>query len=206
MGSSLCHAKQDLPPALITVAEASKDNIDDVDSVNFNICLLENMAMKPSPKLPRREVTMMMCPGMKGVETKPSIGKERPKTAIYNSMVDKLKCNVCKDSYSTKEEDRKPKTIPCGHTVCSECLTFQIETAISQHFFSCPICDRRIECPTNGVDDFTTNNDMLEMVKFNEDLATHANPTCRVHNTSISHACIPCGSPLCSNCLAEAIR
>lgn len=43
-------------------------------------------------------------------------------------------CNVCLDMYN--EEKRRPRTLPCGHTFCTPCLT----SVWRHNSVTCPTC------------------------------------------------------------------
>ena len=70
--------------------------------------------------------------------------------AIRDDIRDQfLQCKICLD------ELKSPKTLPCLHTFCYECLAYYIEHNILDHRkFACPFCRRHIYIPSVGVDGF----------------------------------------------------
>jgi hypothetical protein len=65
------------------------------------------------------------------------------------SLISNLNCSICLESYSCTKESKKPKALPCGHTICNGCV---------QKLDKCPTCRvsfhmasyfSRSTCPTN---------------------------------------------------------
>jgi len=64
-----------------------------------------------------------------------------------------LQCKVCLDGL------KEPKTLPCLHTFCAECIQCYITQNSQTHdgrnaIFSCPICRRHIFVPKDGAGGF----------------------------------------------------
>jgi RING-type zinc-finger len=64
-----------------------------------------------------------------------------------------LQCKVCLDGL------KEPKTLPCLHTFCAECIQSYITQNSHSHdgrssLFSCPICRRPIFVPKEGANGF----------------------------------------------------
>ena len=56
-------------------------------------------------------------------------------------------CSICLETFKT------PRILPCGHTLCTECLESLMTAEISQR--SCPECRKAI--PTQGIEEFPVN-------------------------------------------------
>ena len=66
------------------------------------------------------------------------------------------RCGICSEPYSSLSENRYPKVLVCGHTVCFECLRgiFNFER-------KCPFCREVI---TGSLGDISTNFALLELL------------------------------------------
>lgn len=113
---------------------------------------------------------------------------------------DFLACKIC------LEQLQVPKTLPCLHTYCQQCLA---QLADSGHI-RCPECRESVPVPPAGVAAFKTNffvNGLLDLVKARGDL--HAGkPACAlcplVGGTSTggpaTARCLDCADDLCQAC------
>ncbi|KAL8596387.1 hypothetical protein ACOMHN_054066 [Nucella lapillus] len=54
-----------------------------------------------------------------------------------------LECHICLETY------RRPKTIPCLHSFCEQCLNDYISNCRELHGarFPCPVCKQLVDCP-----------------------------------------------------------
>ncbi|XP_076466460.1 E3 ubiquitin-protein ligase TRIM56-like isoform X2 [Babylonia areolata] len=54
-----------------------------------------------------------------------------------------LECHICLETY------RRPKTIPCLHSFCEQCLNDYISNCreLQGHRFPCPVCKQVVDCP-----------------------------------------------------------
>ncbi|CAL4079009.1 unnamed protein product [Meganyctiphanes norvegica] len=70
-----------------------------------------------------------------------------------------LECEVCFEHYD--EAERRPRSLPCGHSVCHCCLVDNIAT--NAGYLTCPFC--RISCSDTPViaEDFPTNYTLLRI-------------------------------------------
>ena len=55
-----------------------------------------------------------------------------------------ITCGVCFKPY------KDPRTLPCLHSFCLQCLHHEIGKSGSQQLFQCPICDRNTSIPVEG--------------------------------------------------------
>lgn len=135
------------------------------------------------------------------------------KNPTIKGMRDELGCAVCHDLFDT------PKTLPCLHTFCANCLTkseaSRRRLRVSarqdhQHKVECPVCGSASDIP-GGINGITTN---FVYVKLIEHLRVHDKLTsgrplecgkCQREpgedkpNLSVSF-CYDCQAPLCEFC------
>lgn len=113
---------------------------------------------------------------------------------------DFLACKIC------LEQLRAPKTLPCLHTYCQDCLA---QLADGGHI-RCPECRETVPVPPAGVAAFKTNffvNGLLDLVKARGDLRA-GKPACAlcplVGGTSAggpaTARCLDCADDLCQAC------
>ncbi|KAM5228511.1 E3 ubiquitin-protein ligase TRIM56 [Ctenodactylus gundi] len=115
---------------------------------------------------------------------------------------DFLACKIC------LEQLHSPKTLPCLHTYCQDCLA---QLAEGGHI-RCPECRETVPVPPTGVAAFKTNffvNGLLDLVKARACGDLHAGkPTCAlcplVGGTSTggpaTARCLDCADDLCQAC------
>ncbi|CAL4179735.1 unnamed protein product, partial [Meganyctiphanes norvegica] len=102
-------------------------------------------------------------------------------------------CLVCFSIYDDK--DRRPRFMPCGHTLCSLCLG----RAITENSKACPKCRRNY--PASDVEDLPVNFSLMGMVtslSISERL-----PECPEHQLPVSHRCTTHKCWVCQSCLSE---
>ena len=66
-------------------------------------------------------------------------------------------CSVCLREYANKD-GRKPKLLPCSHTVCISCL----KLLVKEEEVQCPECRDVSDLPEDGPDAYPTNRYMLD--------------------------------------------
>lgn len=118
-----------------------------------------------------------------------------------------LQCKICLDGL------KEPKTLPCLHTFCADCLHYYIEhNRIDRYKFACPICRRHIYIPKDGVDGFP---DSFFVSSLNDIVSQPPTDTsgggkcgiCRFKDGDVTATtmCIECKIELCGEC-SEAHR
>ena len=73
-----------------------------------------------------------------------------------------LTCSLCLDKYDTK--DRMPKSLPCLHSFCRQCLVLFLENHRDESNLPCPICREVFPQPENGVDGLHTNFMLRDLI------------------------------------------
>ena len=42
--------------------------------------------------------------------------------AVINPCMDSTSCHICYEEFDGQQSEHRPRTLPCGHTLCSGCL------------------------------------------------------------------------------------
>ncbi|XP_074655930.1 E3 ubiquitin-protein ligase TRIM71-like [Tubulanus polymorphus] len=131
---------------------------------------------------------------------------------------DLLKCSICYDYL------KDPRTLPCLHTFCTECLQglynatihSDISGLLSYDIISCPTCRTRTIVPPGGVTGFPNDfkvSKISEIVSDNNRLSLNdgdgVSPTtrrcdiCKFTNRHIQASvfCVECSRYFCSGCI-----
>ncbi|XP_035678799.1 tripartite motif-containing 13-like [Branchiostoma floridae] len=113
-----------------------------------------------------------------------------------------LWCEICHETF------RRPKSLPCGHTFCEECLT---ELAGSLRDLCCPLCRRDVSLPVDGVAGLPTDYRLAKMSeKFSEvtaDQGQCVTQRCDYHPYEhLKYFCKTkaCGVPICGQCIEDS--
>ncbi len=119
-------------------------------------------------------------------------------------------CTRCKQPFSAETEQKTPKLLPCSHGVCLECLEKEEKekepTTIRNKFkkgagsqkVECPECHRENSIPKGGVQQFPTNNALLDFMKHVN--AFNQTVPCRTHSLPCVAFCVHCCVALCTQC------
>ena len=113
-----------------------------------------------------------------------------------------LQCKICLDGL------KEPKTLPCLHTFCADCLHYYIEhNRTDRYKFACPICRRHVYIPKDGVDGFP---DSFFVSSLNDIVSQPPSETsgggkcgiCRFKDGDVAATtmCIECKIELCGEC------
>ena len=90
-----------------------------------------------------------------------------------------LQCRICLEGL------KDPKTLPCLHTFCAQCLAYYIDyNRLDHRKFACPICRRHIYIPKDGVGAFP---DSFFVQSLNDALLS-ANSSASAGSSSASEA------------------
>ncbi|XP_072029057.1 tripartite motif-containing protein 75-like isoform X2 [Amphiura filiformis] len=139
---------------------------------------------------------------------KPKTGfvlQQATEKSLLQDISQQLTCSICLDHYKI------PKTIPCLHTFCQECLQETIDSTATIHRgtakFPCPKCRCNVEfhCP-----DLTTKKNAAEnQFKTNFDIRSHleaiknkmANGCSKHTGEMLMFYCTNCKQAICQVCL-----
>ena len=143
--------------------------------------------------------------------------KSRSSSALFK-LEEQLTCSVCLEIYTN------PKTLPCLHSFCQDCLFGLISRDVQQSdknedFISCPSCRLRVDIP-GGVSSlpvaFHINNlkETYSQLKDKEDIEhsptkTSSDPTqplCSTHKKPLDTFCENCDMIVCFTCVKQKHR
>ncbi|XP_070536810.1 tripartite motif-containing protein 2-like [Ptychodera flava] len=109
---------------------------------------------------------------------------------------DFLQCSICLEQFKT------PKTLPCLHTFCQQCLVTLVEKKGS---LSCPTCSTPCQLPEGGVsalkDNFFMTN-LIEIFQQTMDSTTEVEIKCEgCEEKTATQRCLDCQQFNCDHCV-----
>ncbi|CAD5114625.1 unnamed protein product [Dimorphilus gyrociliatus] len=112
----------------------------------------------------------------------------------YTIKQEDLECSICLGSWV----NRDPRTLPCQHTYCFDCIQF-----IEQFDrITCALCCKRIRVPDGGIENLPKNLFVNKLAEVKSD-----HEVCRKHNKEVIEPiffCKKCNiKVLCSRCIEE---
>ncbi|CAD6192477.1 unnamed protein product [Caenorhabditis auriculariae] len=118
-----------------------------------------------------------------------------------------LTCSTC--LYTYDQDTRKPKLLPCSHSVCLFCLQQLASLAVvpdAQSSLRCPLCRDVCMLPPGGVNSlpaaFLINQLLDVMQKQRKDVV----PSCSMHPNDQLLYCECCDLVFCENCQSSIIN
>ena len=109
-----------------------------------------------------------------------------------------LTCALCLEKYNKKE--LLPKSLPCLHTFCRQCLILFLQQDHASDQLPCPTCRKLFPRPENGVDDLPTNFMVRELMETSQP----ANLMCSRHmDKAACVVCLDCQVGLCTLCITK---
>ena len=112
---------------------------------------------------------------------------------------DATNCCICTDFF------KSPKTLPCLHTFCLECLEKYAEDKDPGDTDTCPICRREFSIPQGGIALLPTNLFIEKLVEIKK-LASNRQLVCDLCKDEDSAAklaewfCFNCAEKMCKSC------
>ncbi|KAL8613101.1 hypothetical protein ACOMHN_035042 [Nucella lapillus] len=117
-----------------------------------------------------------------------------------------LECHICLETY------RRPKTIPCLHSFCEQCLSDYINSCrqLQGARFACPVCKQVVDCPdpslprTQWASSFKSSfflNDLADCLKRDPQSSTPLTTPCSLcDKCNAVKFCLDCDHKLCAFC------
>jgi len=114
---------------------------------------------------------------------------------------DLLTCGICFEKF----RGRNPKTLSCGHSFCSPCITDMLKTKRDSSgtwndTINCPLCRKQTEIPEGNVEDLPacfTCNKLESVVRQMKDTYLKCS-LCQ--QADVSYYCLKCLTRMCRRC------
>ncbi|XP_029927692.1 E3 ubiquitin-protein ligase NHLRC1 [Myripristis murdjan] len=90
----------------------------------------------------------------------PSHGSLSPEGILREIQVNLLECKVCFEKFSTRQRERRPQNLSCGHVLCLECITALSHPLLRK--LECPFC--RQLCNTDSTSHCQALTDLQELL------------------------------------------
>jgi hypothetical protein len=109
-----------------------------------------------------------------------------------NSSTSSFLCDVCQELF------KDPRDLPCGHTLCLECLQKLAEIAVNTGEIFCPQCEFSVS--SQNVQDLPKNRTVAEFVS-----SLPIETQCALvgdgdEHGAAQHVCLDCWDALCQTC------
>lgn len=109
-----------------------------------------------------------------------------------------LTCSICFEIY------KDPKTLPCLHSFCKDCINNLRQENAGINSYPCPICRELFQLPEDGADDLKTNFCLKNLIDF----VTSTNEVKKLcsfcgikgENIDATSLCLTCNDLLCPEC------
>lgn len=124
-------------------------------------------------------------------------------------LQESLTCSVCTNLFGN------PRTLPCQHVFCSECLHQYLEAWTKEGKVNCPLCRVETPVPSTGLEGFQKafhHASQVEIYKTMQAQFTTAlsssqnqqenatNTVCKFHKQEMTHFCETCTQLICNSC------
>lgn len=119
--------------------------------------------------------------------------------SIEKDLSQIITCTICCDTY------KEPKSLPCAHSFCLNCLKGYSEAMLVGDDVPCPVCRQKIRIPDGNYEALPNAfiiEQLLEMCKKPEkvDSDNDGKLECDVCSTTAAGYCIQCEQNLCYSC------
>ena len=130
-------------------------------------------------------------------------------SAIYEDLKNVVTCSVCFEQF----EDRNPRTLPCVHSFCSECIQRVLNAAQCvkrTNDVLCPICQTPATIPGGNVSKLPAYfisrqiQTILEQMKKKHAICKACETT--KHQSEVVSYCFQCTMAVCKNCKSKHDR
>lgn len=122
-----------------------------------------------------------------------SAGDEENKMGEWKQIKKEITCLICRELFTD------PKTIPCLHTFCKQCIE-GLQTADSfTNDTYCPECRCTVSCQLSSVPTNSMINRLVDIFKQSESGELNCN-NCTEKDSRATCWCVECNSLLCVKC------
>ena len=130
-------------------------------------------------------------------------------SAVYQDLKEFVTCSVCFELF----EDRDPRTLPCVHSFCSECIQRVLNTGKSvkrTDDIICPICQTPATIPGGKVSKLPAYflsrqiQTIIEQMKKRHSVCKACKTT--KHQAEVTSYCFQCTMAVCKKCKAKHDR
>eukprot|EP00105_Crassostrea_gigas_P018509 XP_011436656.1 PREDICTED: E3 ubiquitin-protein ligase TRIM56-like [Crassostrea gigas] len=109
-----------------------------------------------------------------------------------------LTCTICFEIY------KDPKTLPCLHSFCKDCINNLRQEKAGKNSYPCPICREVFQLPKDGAGDLKTNfclKNLIDFVTSTKEIKKLCS-FCRIkgENIDATSLCLTCNDLLCTEC------
>ena len=120
---------------------------------------------------------------------------------LLDNLHQEVSCSVCMNTFTD------PKTLPCLHVFCLQCLNGILRTSCRHNIIACPECRKEIQVPRSGnLEDLPTSfriNSLLDVLAIKECSTTGVKCGNCEESSSQSFYCFQCCAFWCeANCIS----
>ncbi|XP_033098470.1 zinc finger protein 184-like [Anneissia japonica] len=110
-----------------------------------------------------------------------------------------LQCNVCSSRL------KKPRTLPCTHSFCHDCLENNC-LGKTKCTLCCPTCQLVVVVPDGGLEHLQANQMISTLLSEVQNSEQQMHPLCIVCDVNASHHCQQCDAFICIKCSAAHLK
>lgn len=108
-----------------------------------------------------------------------------------------LTCSICFEIF------KEPKTLPCLHSFCKDCIDCIAQKAAGKAEHPCPLCREIFRFPSGGAIDFKTNfylKNLIQIVGSAKEIKKCSFCILNGEDAVASAQCLTCNDFLCPEC------
>ena len=112
----------------------------------------------------------------------------------WKQIKEEITCSICSELF------KEPKTLPCLHTFCRECIQASLDTCERiMGRKTCPLC--RSPLPKDGIASFPTNFTINRLIEIFNTRRTGAIKCDECEDSAVAFMwCLDCEKGLCKEC------
>eukprot|EP01121_Diplochlamys_sp_Union-15-3_P016760 TRINITY_DN5764_c0_g1_i1.p1 TRINITY_DN5764_c0_g1~~TRINITY_DN5764_c0_g1_i1.p1 ORF type:complete len:316 (+),score=30.37 TRINITY_DN5764_c0_g1_i1:77-1024(+) len=119
-----------------------------------------------------------------------------------DSVTSPFTCAICYDSF-TKEGDKIPLLLLCGHSYCLSCMSILLLFSEKKKIIKCPLCQQASRIVSlDPLVCFKKNYALMESMEFFTSTSKPVGHLCKKHNMPLELLCLDDVMPICFHCKA----